>query len=184
MADDLTLEIDASELGELIRQFPEYQDIVLKKLVKATTGSLFKFQELIQGKTPTGVSGDLKKDFKVSIPIVKENSITGEVTSSLPYAFPIELGRKPGKKISRTGKESIELWIRRTWGEDVPPEKKIKGVVFVVARSISKKGFKKKKGYRMVEQAFEEGTPQANKLFDLATQEAVKEIERKIDQIE
>lgn len=183
MADDLTLEIDASELIELVRQFPEYQDIVLKKLTKATTGSLFKFQELIQGRTPTGVSGDLKKDFKVGVPVVKGNTITGQVTSSLVYGSPIELGRTPGKPISRTGKESIELWIKRTWS-DVPPENQIKGVAFVVARSISRKGFKKKKGYRMVEKALEEGTPLANKVFSLATQEATKEIDRKIDQIE
>lgn len=184
MADDLTLEIDASELIELVRQFPEYQDIVADKVRIAMISSLNKFQELIQAGTPVGVSGDLRKSFITSRRVRRgENVFTGSVTSSAEHAFPIELGRTPGKPISRTGKESIELWIRRTWS-DVPPENQIKGVVFVVARSISRKGFKKKKGYRMVEQAFKEGTPIANRAFDLATQEATKEIDRKISQIE
>jgi hypothetical protein len=185
MADDgLTLDIDTSELIELVRQFPEYQDIVTDKARIAMISSLKKFQELIKGKTPVGVSGDLRKSFTTSRRVRRgENVFTGSVTSSEPHAFPIELGRKPGQPISRTGKESIALWIKRTWNP-TPPENQIKGLAFVVARSITRKGFKKKKGYRMVEQAFKEGTPIANKAFDLATQEATKEIDRKISQIE
>lgn len=177
MADPgLDLDIDASEISELIKQFPQYTDIVLNETEMAMLSSLLKFQELIIGNTPTGVTGDLSKKFLVSKPVLRGQSLVGSVSTDLPYGFPVELGRLPG---SFPPVDAIEFWIKRTWN-NVPPANKIRGVAFVVARSIARKGIK---GVFMVANAFEDGSPKALELFDTALQKATARIEKKIEAI-
>ncbi len=173
----LTLEIDASEINELLKQFPEYQDIVLKELEIEMVGSLFMFQELIQGNTPDN-KGTLRQSFIRSSPVVRGQTLTGRVATSKPYGFPIERGRTPGKKMPPV--RAIELWVRRKLGIK---GNESKGVAFVIARKIAKSGFSKKRGWRMVEQAFAEGSPKAIKLFDSAIQKSVAEMEKRIEAI-
>ena len=144
------------------------------KQKKAELKSLFMFQELIQGNTPVGVSGNLRQSFTVSQPIMRGQSLQGEVATQLLYGIVIERGRRPNQPISADGRDAIELWVRRKLGITENSE----GVAFVIARSIARKGFK---GRYMVQTAFEDGTPNAIKLFDNATQEAVKEIEKRIE---
>lgn len=177
-SDGLTLEIDVSEIEELNKQFPEYQDIVLDESEVAMVSSLFMFQELIQGNTPVGATGNLRQDFQASKPITRGQSIEGSAVSSLVYGLPIERGRTPGGKMPPI--DAIEFWVRRKLGVT----KNSRGVAFVIARSIAKKGFRRKDGYRMVEIAFDEGSPKAIKLFDLALQKAAKKIEKKIEAID
>jgi hypothetical protein len=154
VADDgLTLEIDTSEIDELNKQFPEYADITLKEIMVATNSSLFMFQELIQGNTPKGAGpSHLQSSFQITNAIARGDTITGLVSTSLAHGFPIEMGREVGSPISKAGQEAIAFWIKRVWSNP-PPDNKLAGVAFVVARSIVKKGFKKKQGYRMVETA-------------------------------
>lgn len=181
---ELILDIDTSEINELIKQFPEYANIILGEVEDAMLGSLFKFQELIQGKTPKGAGpAHLSQSFIVSKPVIRGQVLEGKVTTSSIHGWPIERGREVGSPISKAGQEAIAFWIKKTW-KNPPPDEKLKGVAFVVARAITRRGFKKKDGYRMVEQAFEDGSPQANKLFDLATQKAVVKIEKRIEAID
>jgi hypothetical protein len=177
----LELDIDTSEINELIKQFPEYTDVIIDEIRIAMISSLFMFHELVVGGTPKN-TGALQQSF-VSRRRVRrgEKVFTGSVSTPLAYGLPIERGRTPGKQMPPPA--AIELWIRRTWKE-VPSDKEIKGVAYVVARAIGKKGFKKVDGYRMVENAFDDGEPKANKLFDLATQKAVNKIEKKIEAID
>jgi hypothetical protein len=174
----LELDIDISEINELIKQFPEFQGIVFNEVEVAMVSSLFKFQELIQGNTPVGVSGNLRQSFIPTKPILRGQVLSGNVSTPLPYGLPIERGRTPGSKMPPV--DAIELWVRRKLGvtEDS------RGVAFVVARKIAKSGFRKKQGYRMVEQAFEDGSPQAIKLFNAATEKAVDKIEKRIEAID
>lgn len=181
--DGLTFEIDTSEIDELNKQFPEYQNITLKEVEVAMTSSLFMFQELIQGNTPVGAGpSHLRSSFQITNAVLRGQSMEGSVSTSLAHGFPIERGREVGSPISKTGQESITLWIKRTWSNP-PPDNKLKGVAFVVARAITRKGFKKKDGYKMVETAFKEGEPKAIKLFNSALQRSVVKIEKKIEAI-
>ncbi len=170
----LTVDIDTSEINELLKQFPEYQNIVFDESTVAMVSSLDKFQELIQGKTPTGVSGDLKKSFLINKPVMRGQTLEGSVATSLAYGIVIERGRTPGKKAPPV--DAIELWVKRVMGIT----KNSRGAAFVVARSIGEEGFE---GVFMVEQAFEDGSPQAIKLFDNAIQRSVLTIEKKIEAI-
>jgi hypothetical protein len=175
MADPgLSVDIDASEINELIKQFPEYAGIVLDEAEVAMTGSLFMFQELIQAKTPVN-SGALRQSFIPSRPIQRGQSITGNVSTPLAYGIVMERGRTPGSKMPPV--DAIELWVRRKGIASVES----RAVAFVIARSIAKKGIK---GVFMVENAFEEGSPKSIKLFELATQKAVDKIEKKIEAID
>lgn len=184
VADDgFTLEIDVSEIEVLNKQFPEYQDITLRELETAMVGSLNLFQGLIQGGTPVGAGpSHLRTSFQITNPVTRGQSIKGNVSTSLAHGEVIERGRAVGQPISKAGQEAIAFWIKRTWSNP-PPDNKLKGVAFVVARSITRKGFKKKTGYKMVETAFKEGSPKALKLFDSALQKAVVKIEKKIEAI-
>jgi hypothetical protein len=171
----LDFEIDASEINELIKQFPEYADIVLDETEIAMISSLFMFQELIQAKTPVNF-GTLRQSFIPSKPLQRGQSITGNVSTSLAYGIVMERGRTPGSKMPPVN--AIELWVRRKLGITGDESR---GAAFVIARSIAKKGIK---GVFMVENAFEEGSPQAIKLFDLAIEKAVDKIEKRIEAID
>jgi hypothetical protein len=173
----LEIDIDISEINELIKQFPEFQDIVFNEVEVAMVDSLIKYHELIIGGTPKNI-GTLQQSFIQSKPILRGNVLSGNVTTQLAYGLPIERGRTPGKKMPPV--DAIELWVRRKLGvtEDS------RGVAFVIARKIAKSGFRKKQGYRMVEQAFEDGSPQAIKLFNAATERAVDRIEKRIEAID
>ncbi len=177
--DGLTLEIDVSEIEELNKQFPEYQDITLKEIAIATNSSLFMFQELIQGNTPVGAGpSHLRSSFQITNATIKGQLVQGDVSTSLAHGLPIEMGRTPGSKMPPI--DPVEFWVRRVLGIT----KNSRGVAFVIARSIAEKGFKKKDGYRMVETAFNEGSPKAIKLFDSALQRSVSKIEKKIEAID
>lgn len=184
MADDgFTLDIDLSEIEKLNEQFPEYENITVNEIRTAMIGSLKVFQALIKGHTPVGATGNLRKSFAIHRRVRRgENVFTGDVSTSLAHGFPIERGRAVGSPISKQGQESIAFWIKRTWSNP-PSDSKLKGVAFVVARAITRKGFKKKQGYKMVETAFKEGSPKAIKLFDSALQKSVVRIEKKIEAI-
>lgn len=42
-----------------------------------------------------------------------ENNLEGVVSQSSKYFLPLELGRKPGKGISKSGQQSVAKWARR-----------------------------------------------------------------------
>ena len=175
---DLSLEIDASEIQELLRQFPEYEDIALREFVAATNSSLIMFEELIKGNTPVGAGpAHLRTSFQITNATLRGQSIEGNVSTSLAHALPIERGRTPGSKMPPI--DPIEFWVKRKLGIT----ENSRGVAFVIARSIAAKGFKKRDGYRMVETAFEEGSPRAIRLFDSAIERAIEKIEEEIEAI-
>lgn len=180
-ADGLTLDIDTSEINELLKQFPEYQNIVFNETEVAMVSSLFMFQELIQGKTPVGVTGNLRQSFIPTRPIQRGQLLTGSVATFIPYGLRIERG-EPQKKFSDTDMKSLELWVIRKLNV---PQDRAASVAFLIARKIMRTGqYSKPQGWRMVEQAFEEGSPKSIKLFNLATQRAADKIETKIEAID
>lgn len=60
---------------------------------------------------PVGVGGRLQRSWVFS-PATPNNPQAAIGTSS-SYFLPVEMGRRPGKGVSREGQESIELWARR-----------------------------------------------------------------------
>lgn len=67
--------------------------------------------------TPVGVSGGgggLRGSW-VLIPATLDNPVA-TIGQSRVYFLPVELGRRPGKGISRRGQESVELWAKRKLG--------------------------------------------------------------------
>lgn len=176
MADDmLSVDIDTSEINRLLKEFPEYENIILQEAQVATQSSLFMFQELIKGGTPVGVTGHLRSSFDVTNAVIRGRSVEGSVSTSITHGLPIERGRTPGRKMPPVS--AIEIWVRRKLGIT----ENSRGVAYIIAKRIGERGFATyPQGARMVEKAFNEGSPKAIRLFDLATQEAVHKIEREI----
>lgn len=63
------------------------------------------------GADPAGSTGGIELTGGQQV-----SGIEGRVFSSLPYAIVMELGRRPGAPISRTGIDAIGLWAQRKLG--------------------------------------------------------------------
>ena len=102
-------------------------------LNKASTGL---YGEIVKSM-PVGVGGRLQRSWTLS-PASESNPQTIIGTNS-QYFLSVEMGRKPGKGISREGQDSVALWARRKLslsGEEA------KSLAFLLSRKYKKEGRK------------------------------------------
>ena len=163
-------QIDTQDLEKLLRQFPKFETIIFEEMEAAMHGSLAIFQEQIQGRTPVGVSGNLRNSIA---PIIRGRppNFEGELVTSLIYGEPVERGRPPGKWPPI---DAIELWVRRKFG--IGPDES-RQVAFLVARKIGTTGTQ---GAFMFEKGFEAGKGPAEKVWGRAPERAAVRIEAEI----
>lgn len=84
----------------------------------------------VQKATPVGVTGHLRRAWFM---IVRKYQVT--ISNPSVYLNSLELGR-PAAPISREGRISLRLWVRRVMGV---PEDQADHVTFLIARKKSKK---------------------------------------------
>ena len=171
MADNLTLKIDTKDLEKLLKRFPSFEAIIFEEINAAMHGGLAIFQEQVQGRTPVGVSGDLRKSI---MPVVRgtPQNLQGELVTSLVYGEPVERGREPGKWPPI---DAIELWVQRKLG--IGPDES-RSVAFLIARKIGTVGTQ---GAFMFEKGFEAGKSAVEKLWALAPEKAARRIEAELN---
>lgn len=87
--------------------------------------------------------------------------ITGRVFSSLPYAYVMDQGRRPGGPISRAGVASIGLWVRRKLGLT---GKEAQSAMYAIAWSIRQKGIAPT---FFMKRAAEAAQPKVNQIFEM-----------------
>ena len=167
MADEIRVEIDATDLDKLLKRFPQYEHIIFEEMEAAMHGSLAIFQEQVQGRTPVGVSGDLRKSIA---PVVRGTppNFVGELATPLLYGIVVERGRQPG---SQPPSSALELWVRRKLGV---AEDEVEQVAYLVARAI---GRTPAPGVFMFEQGFEAGQSSVIKLWNDVVDKATRRIE-------
>ncbi len=170
MTDGLELEIDASEINELLEQFPKFENVIFGEMDSAMHGSLSIFEEQVVGRTPVGVSGDLRKSIT---PIVrgKPPNFVGRLATPLVYGEPVERGRAPG---SMPPVDAIELWVRRKLGISGDESRQ---VAWAIALTIKQRWTE---GVHMFRDGFEAGKATAEKLWKGVPDRAVNKIERLI----
>jgi len=87
-----------------------------------------------------GVTGQARNGVTASHPVATSTGYRAIVTMQGPHGFLapiIEKGRRPGP-ISRQGRTSLTLWVRRKLQV---AEEELERVVFLIARKISRMGF-------------------------------------------
>jgi hypothetical protein len=167
MANGLALEIDTSDIDRLLKEFPQYEHIIFEEMEAAMYSSLAIFQEQVQGRTPVGVSGDLRKNI---LPITRglPPNFIGEVQSGMFYGEYVERGRRPGRQ---PPVEAIELWVQRKLG--VSPDES-RNVAYLIARAIGRRGTS---GAAMFDKGFEAGKEPVEKLWSNVVDKASKRID-------
>jgi hypothetical protein len=93
---------------QLPSEFLEYQQRQILQILNTEAGSAYR--EIVRAM-PVGVGGELQRSW-IFIPGSLGNP-TAIIGSSSSYFLPVEMGRVPGKGVSREGQESIQLWARR-----------------------------------------------------------------------
>lgn len=86
-------------------------------------------------KTPVGIGGRLQRSWSISLPTL-ENPVLAIGTNS-QYFLPLEMGRLPGRGISREGQDSVALWARRKLSL---PESEARSFAFLLSRKYKQQG--------------------------------------------
>jgi hypothetical protein len=87
------------------------------------------------------------------------SGIYGRVFSALPYALPMDLGRRPGSPISRAGVDAIGKWAERKLGLSAEEADKAK---WGIAVSIIQRGIE---GKHYVDDGIAKAAPRVDALF-------------------
>jgi len=168
----LTVEIDARDIDALLKNFSEFKDIVFVEMVSAMHASLAIFQEQVTGRTPVGVTGNLRQSIMPVTRGTTPQNFEGELATSLIYGLPVERGRRPGKF---PPVDAIELWVQRKLG--VSPDES-RNVAYLIARKIAVSGTQ---GAFMFEKGFEAGKEPAIRIWQDVAEKASKRIDAEIE---
>ena len=98
------------------------------------------------------------------------SGIYGRVFSALPYALPMDLGRRPGSPISRAGIDAIGLWAQRKLGLSPEEAEKAK---WPIAVSIIRRGIE---GKYYVDDGVAKAAPRVDALFAALNQAVAAEL--------
>lgn len=140
---------------ELQAAWAKAPDIVRQELTRAMWEAELQLEPAIQAETPEGAYKNLRSSIAAQTPRVSADTVLGVVGTAAAYAIPVELGTKPHFPPILP----LVDWVIAKLGV---PEKEAKGVAFLIARKISRRGttgaamFRKgfDKTERRVQQAF------------------------------
>ena len=156
-------------LDEFRKQIKAYPKIAGKHYGKAMKKSVITIQKNARPLSPV-FRGRLRDSIEWEVRGTGIN-ITGVVGSTMKneiYPSVMEFGRKPGAKMPPPG--ALERWV---WLVLKPPKKMVKGVAFVVARAIGKKGIK---GKRFLQKGWEQSKRKVYMNFQKSHHDVVKEL--------
>ena len=169
MADGLSLELDTSDIEELARKFPKFEQIIFREMDAAMRGSLEVFKAEVVGRTPVNL-GLLRQSIQ-AVTRGQPPHFEGEVSTPLVYGEPVERGRKPGRM---PPVDNIEMWVQRKLGQT---GSEARSTAFLIARAIGRRGTK---GAFMFRDGFEAGRPAVEKLWRNVASRAADKIEAAI----
>ena len=132
---DARLPLSALSLAALTRGFQEAPKMVERELTAAATGATMLLEREVKDTWPTGVFNSRQQ---ISSDVFSTPAgVLGVVGTPSAYAPVIEHGRKPGKGVSKEGREALAMWAIGILGvgpKDAP------GVAFLISRKIKSKG--------------------------------------------
>lgn len=125
--------ITLTPLGMIFRT-PEALAMAAREVRGTLTSAVLDLEREVVERTPRGATGLLKQSVFGEVR-GDGLALTGVVAASQAYAPVVELGRRKG---SFPPLGPIQLWVRRKLNV---PEERVRGVAFLIARKISKRGF-------------------------------------------
>ena len=131
-------------LDALKRGFAQAPEVTRRELLAAATASTIHLEGQVKDRMPD-VSGFTRASVH-SDAFSTPMGVIGTVGSSMATASFLELGRKPGKGVSREGQEALGEWAKKKLGVS---EKEVRNVVFLISRKIKKKGLEAKKPFEL-----------------------------------
>ncbi len=147
------IEIDLGGFQQLAGQFKAAPEIALQELQKAMAEADMLLKRLVQDALPTA-TGTLRASV-FGVERATETGVIGLVGSPLIYAPPVELGTRPHFPPI----EPLVDWVKLKLGV---PEKDARGVAFLVARKIARKGTGATHVFKL---SFERGEQQVRDMF-------------------
>lgn len=123
--------------------FDRASDVVRDEMQAAASWGLQEIRSEIIPRTPANFNV-LRNGNQIELH-GESVDLLGRVYNNTPYGIPVELGTNP-HPVSRAGRESLVLWVRRKLG--VSDEKEVRSVAFLIARAISRRGSKAWHMYR------------------------------------
>jgi len=170
---DTSIVVDASEIQALIKQYPQYADIIEEEMSRAMTGSLEIFKGQVVSRTPVGATAEARQSIGTLVR-GRPPTFEGGVFITVPYGLPLERGRAAGRP-PPTG--PIQLWVERKLGLS---GQEAEQAAFLIARAIGRRGTQ---GAKMFEKGFDGGKEPALKLWNSVPDRSLDRIERKINKI-
>ena len=147
---DARLALSAHSLAALTRGFKEAPVVAERELTAAATEATMLLEREVKEAWPTGIFHSRQQ---ISSDVFSTpTGVLGVVGTPSAYAPVIEHGRKPGKGVSREGREALAMWAIGILG--VAP-KDAPGVAFLISRKIKAKGIAAKHPFQNVYQKHE-----------------------------
>ena len=175
MANELAIEVDARAMERLARAWREAPSIVVEEMGAAMWDASLRVETEVRERTPIGIGGGggLAGSISAREPEVLADEIIGTVGTALRYAYPVEIGRRPGGRMPPL--EPLADWAVFKLGVS---REEAAGVAFAIARKIAARGTKGARMFRdglkasesYVEEAFVRGAERvARRLAEVRT---------------
>ena len=172
------IELDYSDLEEVIAKFPEVERIIARRMRKQLDLMLaYLLAKAVDITHSKGLvdSGAYVGSLATEVHGVACN-LRGTLAPSVAHGYYVEHGRKPGRFPPRA---PIELWVRRKLG--VSDDREVRAVGFLVARAIARRGTIARFGYKggeVLKDTLKEGKPKVLNMWRGMAVGLAKEIER------
>ena len=163
--DGLILDLDISGLQDATADLEAYPQWLGKEMTVAMESGLNVLEDQVQGRTPVGVSGNLRDSITHQI-LSPWPNLVGRVFSPLPYHVVVEKGR--GKKKGPPPADAIRQWAFRKLGLSGDELDK---AVDAIRWHIHHHGIE---GTHMFEEGLKASEPHIKSLFDSAIARATQ----------
>lgn len=154
----IPVHIEFEGLAELQAAWAKAPDLVAEELTAAIWEASLYLQREVQEGTPVGATSLLRNSIIAQAPERDGERITGEVTTGLSYAAPVEIGTRPHFPPIAP----LQDWAVAKLGVSAEESR---GVAFAIARKIAREGTQ---GAKMFERAFNEGREQVTAIVERA----------------
>lgn len=136
--DGLSIHVDASALAGLARAWREAPAMVAEEMTTAIREASLLVEREVRERTPIGIGGGggLAGSIGARDPeVVPGEGVVGVVGTSLRYAVPVELGRRPGQRMPPV--RALQDWAEIRLGVSAEESR---GVAWAIARKIAIEG--------------------------------------------
>ena len=119
----------------LARAWRDARGLVIEEMTAAIFEGTQLLEREVKERTPVGATSALRSSISAGRPEPLPEGVIGVVGTSLRHAVPVELGRRPGKRMPPIA--PLADWAVSKLGV---PEGEAQGIAFLIARKIAAKG--------------------------------------------